>query len=138
MDGIYNSKFYDILKNIFLLIRISDSFLGKFKTITFGFILYLIGYAIYPILAQNDSYIPNYCMYKGNKSSIEPSIIINGSIIGDQPFMNENLFTESCSWLLFLADILIGFAVTLIKSNIAPFGAEQVSIGYDLLDTSLF
>jgi dipeptide/tripeptide permease len=100
--------------------------LGKFKTITLGFIFYLVGYAIYPILAQNDSYIPNYCLFTGNKSSIEPYVIINNSVISDNSFKNEDLFTEPCSWLLLLADILIGFAVNLIKSNIAPFGAEQV------------
>jgi dipeptide/tripeptide permease len=120
-----------------------------------SFIIYILGYTIYPILAFNEDTIPNYCfpLDRINVSNWMPIIPANSSLYpvndGDQ------IVQEYCSWLIIVSIVLIGIGsgrfglsrlngisifplLNLIffycccsiegsvKSNLAPFGADQV------------
>ena len=104
---------------------IADSFLGRYTTICLGFLIYIIGYVAYPLMSYNDDSIPSFCHYDANYSYVDIFVIgSNTSVI--VPFANKTIAQEPCSWLVFVSIIMISLAVGFIKSNIGPFGGDQV------------
>ena len=93
---------------------IADSLLGRFKTMLIALAIYLCGFALLPFLAGNS-----------------PSGYSNGTSLpdmcGDSAYDPDSPFTERCSWLIFIILFIIAIGNGILKSNIAPFGSDQVS-----------
>ena len=104
---------------------IADSFLGRYYTICISFAIYIIGYSAYPLMAFNAKEVPGFCHYDDNNTFIDVIPIgSNESVI--IPVVNRTITQEPCSWLIFISIIMISIAVGFVKSNIGPFGADQV------------
>ena len=108
---------------------IADAYLGRFWTLLISFVIYLCGVMVLPFLASNSSEFALIDLndfdwsVSGNKSrrSILPKVCSNlGTYDSDSPF------TEHCAWLVYLSLVVIAISSGTIKSNIAPFGSDQV------------
>lgn len=94
---------------------LADSVLGRFKTLLLAFFTYVIGYAFLPVLAnikEDLLELPDICGANWSSSNTGDSF--------DSPF------EEKCSWLIFVVLTLIALGTGPFRSNIAPFGADQV------------
>ncbi|XP_076108625.1 solute carrier family 15 member 4-like [Mytilus galloprovincialis] len=103
---------------------IADTLLGRFKSLLLSLLLYLVGYLLLPLsqikLSKPDRYIlcnpqePSYNMYNITHGLMD--------ILNHQ----KSPFDESCSGLMFGVLTLIAIGSGPFRSNIAPFGADQV------------
>jgi peptide/histidine transporter 3/4 len=104
---------------------IADSLLGRYNTICISFAIYIIGYSAYPFMAFNEKEVPQFCHYDNNNTFIDiVPIGFNETVV--IPVVNRTITQEPCSWLIFISIIFISFAVGFVKTNIGPFGADQV------------
>lgn len=107
---------------------IADTLLGRFKSLLLSLLLYLVGYLFLPLLRstpQNIHKHPELDLPKLCKLSpyINMINISHGLIdINHQ----KSPFDESCSGLMFGVLTLIAIGSGPFRSNIAPFGADQV------------
>ncbi|XP_042229866.1 solute carrier family 15 member 4-like isoform X1 [Homarus americanus] len=90
---------------------ISDAWLGRFKTMVVGFLLYISGYILLTLMAV-DRLPRTICEAK------------NERIEGDDP---NGLPNAPCKVAVYLSVTIVGLGVGIVKSNIAPFGAEQLN-----------
>ncbi|OPL32855.1 solute 4 carrier family 15 member, partial [Mytilus galloprovincialis] len=103
---------------------IADTLLGRFKSLLLSLLLYLVGYLLLPLsqikLSKPDRYVlcnpqePSYNMYNITHGLMD--------ILNHQ----KSPFDESCSGLMFGVLTLIAIGSGPFRSNIAPFGADQV------------
>lgn len=100
---------------------ISDSFLGRFKTIVLSYGIYLCGSVLLPFLA---SFEEDDDANLGNVSL--PKVCAAAAVKAGNSSPVESLFDEQCAWLIFLTLIIIAIAAGILKANICPFGADQV------------
>lgn len=111
---------------------LADSVLGRYWTIFVGLIIYLGGYSVLPALAQSKRALPNMCHYSSvSELAWTPNATLEhlNLSISEDSFYEELLYDESgqpCSWLIYTVLIAIGMGVGLVKTNLAPFGADQV------------
>lgn len=115
---------------------ISDSYLGRYPTIIIGYIIYSLGYLYLPVLTWYSQYT-----YTPNISAI----FIEGTPCNSTwendctpPFCNKSFDGSSnCSVSLFISIILIAIGAGIVRTNLAPFGGDQVRylhyvlLGYD-------
>lgn len=99
---------------------LADALVGRFKTLLLTFFVYLVGYIFLPLLrGHNDGSehlsLPKICGYGLNYTSNHPH--------SDR---DESPFDEYCSGLIFGVLTLIAVGSGPFRSNIAPFGADQV------------
>ena len=97
---------------------IADSLLGKYITICISFVMYIIGYAAFPLLSWHRHSLPEFCV---------ASVPSNNLTIATEPsaFM-RSIIQESCSTVVILSAILTGIAVGFTNANLGTFGADQV------------
>lgn len=103
---------------------LADAYLGKFWTIAGSLILYFMGMLFFPFIANRGSMIslcgeemafpvqPADCMSTGN--STPPSDL------------TCPIRSPYCGPVIYTALVLIALGVGTVKSNITPFGADQV------------
>lgn len=87
---------------------ISDAWLGRFKTMVCGFLLYISGYILLTLMAVDRL----------------PRIIC-----GERSFLSESHNSTPnapCKTAVYISVTIVGLGVGIVKSNIAPFGAEQL------------
>lgn len=96
---------------------ISDSLLGRFKTIVLAYGIYLCGYVVLPFFAHQQISIspPSIC------PSTNSNVTTNTT--SDAP---ETIFGEPCAGLIITTLTVIAVATGILKANICPFGADQV------------
>ncbi|KAG0729059.1 Solute carrier family 15 member 4 [Chionoecetes opilio] len=87
---------------------ISDAWLGRFKTMVGGFLLYISGYVLLTLMAVDK--LPSF---------ICPATYNSGG--GDAT--NH----APCKAAVYISVTIVGLGVGTVKSNIAPFGAEQLN-----------
>jgi dipeptide/tripeptide permease len=108
---------------------VADSYIGKYTTICISFIVYIIGYAAYPLLSISETALPGVCSANG---SVVDWSLINVTAARLHRFdplskdSDKSIFAESCSWLIIITIFLIGIGVGFVKANLGPFGADQV------------
>lgn len=91
---------------------LSDAYFGRFKTIGFAFILFSLAYW-FLFLITFENFCPNQWI-----NIIPPYNVTTIDI---------SLFNENCSWIVICILIFAAIGTGVVKANIAPFGAEQVS-----------
>lgn len=102
---------------------LADAYLGKFLTIACSLILYLIGMLFFPFIA-NDSSRNNLC---GDEMAfpVQPP-----ECLSDNVTLPANITcptrTPYCGTVIYSGLALIALGVGTVKSNITPFGADQV------------
>ncbi|CAG5122873.1 unnamed protein product [Candidula unifasciata] len=111
---------------------ISDSLLGRFKTILLAYGIYLCGYVVLPFIAVNyDSQmnieLPSIC------PSTNSSAVTNNT--SDPP---ETIFGEPCAGLIIGALTIVAMATGILKANICPFGADQLLQASQQIQLSFF
>lgn len=90
-------------------------------TICISFVIYIIGYAAFPILAFNESALPGYC--NANSSIVNWSPIMNITLIYkddhyDNGYVHRSLGSEACSWVIIVTVIFVGIAVGFLRANL--------------------
>lgn len=110
---------------------LADAFIGKYMTICLSFIIYICGYAAFPLLSYQQYKIPSFC--NANSSIIDWSVLnstihLDGFITVKKP--DRSLIEETCSWVIIMTVVLIGIAVGFIRANLGPFGADQVKLKF--------
>ncbi|XP_035825365.1 solute carrier family 15 member 4 isoform X2 [Aplysia californica] len=104
---------------------IADSFLGRFKTMLIAFFIYLCGFISLPFLAVNTHSSSSHPRHRHLDNSTHtgslPRICVTDEA-GDQ----SSPFTERCSWLVYIILFVVAIGTGALKSNIAPFGSDQL------------
>lgn len=128
---------------------LADSVLGRFKTISLFFVIYIVGYILMPVLAHptydkaTQKVIPPQWCSSGNDSSSSNSAAgydldrppehLNSS--ERQMWIDTYMKlltaapgsgTETCSWAIYLSLTIMAIGTGAVKANVAPFGADQV------------
>jgi len=148
---------YNAVESLFVLNGISyvfaifggwlaDACLGKFRTIVFFFLIYIVGFIFwpffypYPVNDKKDVVVPSWCAV-GKNNSVNFSSgflkVVQSShswIEGKDP-TNDRLsewevpsipwWKESCSWAVYLSIAVIAVGYGSVRANIIPFGAHQ-------------
>lgn len=85
---------------------IADLKFGKFRIIFFAFIIYILGYVLFPVLAN-----PNIT------DRLPNATVLNRT--GDE---EDSVYSSP----VFIALAIVGAGAGMFRANIAPFGADQV------------
>ncbi len=113
---------------------IADSLLGRFKTITIAFVLYIGGYIFFPLLypfpdihANVTGMPPKWCssaasQHNNSHNNSHPGF----SMMTLPPTHVPESDHMTCQWGVYLALTILGIGNGAVKANIAPFGADQV------------
>lgn len=100
---------------------LADAYLGKFLTIASSLILYLIGMIFFPFISKDSTRI-HLC---GEETAfpVQPAECMN----------NTTPTNVTCPWrrpycdsVIYIGLVLVALGVGTVKSNITPFGADQV------------
>ena len=104
---------------------VADSLIGKYATICLSFVLYIMGYAVYPLLSVDSFALPGVC--NANSSVVDWSVVnATTTMTTSRLTSDRSVFNEACSWIILPSTVLIGVGVGFVKSNLGPFGADQV------------
>lgn len=103
---------------------LSDSYIGRYKTILLGYLIYFVGYL----------YLP-YISYYTSNGTFDGNITREGSECDSKWPQDKTpalCFTDPsgnrCSVLLFVSISVIAMGAGIVRTNLAPFGGEQVSM----------
>lgn len=119
---------------------ISDSYVGRYPTIIAGYVIYIIGYSL---LLCATYYLPasSTWTYEGMLCDQQPSNITNHAFCSAEGYHQD----YACSAVIFTALIVVALGAGVVRTNMAPFGGDQVSsmkyrmssIGYRISHQSL-
>ncbi|XP_018587293.1 solute carrier family 15 member 4 [Scleropages formosus] len=100
---------------------LADACLGKFTTIACSLVLYLTGMLFFPFIADENS--RNSLCGKEMAFPVQPPECTNGT-----PPSNVSCPTRApyCGTVIYSSLVLVALGVGTLKSNITPFGADQV------------
>ena len=117
---------------------LTDAYLGKFKSVILFLLIYLAGYTFFPALAQgrNSDHPLSFLHWCTSQTEHTTDHHSNASNTTESPITTATdipLVEEPCAWAVFLALFIIAIGNGGVKSNIAPFGADQVGASYFLL-----
>lgn len=101
---------------------LADAYLGKFWTIASSLILYFLGMLFFPFISQDDTRI-HLC---GDEVAfpVQPAECLNSSVTPSG--VNCPIRAPYCGPVVYSGLFLIALGVGTVKSNITPFGADQV------------
>ncbi|KAL4223586.1 hypothetical protein ACF0H5_017056 [Mactra antiquata] len=89
---------------------LADIKFGRFRVMMVAFIVYLIGYVMFPLLSMPDFLLDH------------PTLMSNFSCSSSSKDGSDSL----CYALVFISLTIIGAGTGLLRANIAPFGADQL------------
>lgn len=105
----------------FLAGWLSDTQFGRYFTIILGYSLYIIGYSVLPVLGH---FVPLHSM---NQSfNVHEGTSCTQSAKHFIPLCYETDRSYSCSTVLFASLSLISLGAGIVRTNLAPFGGDQV------------
>ncbi|XP_063050840.1 solute carrier family 15 member 4 isoform X2 [Engraulis encrasicolus] len=102
---------------------LADAFLGKFCTIACSLILYLLGMLFFPFVASEST--RTYLCGDQLAFPVQPAECLSPNIT---PPANVTCPTRTpyCGAVIYSSLVLVALGVGTVKSNITPFGADQV------------
>ena len=102
---------------------LADAYLGKFWTIAGSLILYFLGILFFPFIASTDS--QNTLCGDEMAFPVQPAecLSTNGTLPSNVSCPTRAPY---CGPVIYTALVLIALGVGTVKSNITPFGADQV------------
>ncbi|XP_051757848.1 solute carrier family 15 member 4 [Ctenopharyngodon idella] len=102
---------------------LADAFLGKFLTIALSLVLYLLGMLLFPFVASDKT--RNYLCGEEMAFPVQPADCFpeNGTVPANVTCVNR---TSYCGPAIYSGLVLVAIGVGAVKSNITPFGADQV------------
>ncbi|KAK7146332.1 hypothetical protein R3I93_013926 [Phoxinus phoxinus] len=102
---------------------LADAYLGKFLTIALSLALYLLGMLLFPFVASDNT--RNYLCGEEMAFPVQPAECFpeNGTVPANVTCVNR---TSYCGPAIFSGLVLVAIGVGAVKSNITPFGADQV------------
>ncbi|XP_060117876.1 solute carrier family 15 member 3 [Heteronotia binoei] len=98
---------------------LADAYLGRYWTITFSFLLYLLTACLLPATASQDGQV----LLCGDRSvyAIQPSCQRGGIECKQQ------LPSQYCAPIMYAGLLLLALSISSVKANLTPFGADQVT-----------
>ena len=102
---------------------ISDSHLGRYYTLVLGFVIYIFGFAYLPVLGSSVSRVhTKNTIYKYGYGTVCDACYNETS-----PLLCLDIDEEhTCSTSIYLSLSLIAFGAGIVRTNLAPFGGDQV------------
>lgn len=102
---------------------LADAFLGKFLTIALSLVLYLLGMLLFPFVASDKT--RSYLCGEEMAFPVQPADCFpeNGTVPANVTCVNR---TSYCGPAIYSGLVLVAIGVGAVKSNITPFGADQV------------
>ena len=103
---------------------ISDSYLGRYGMIILGFVMYVCGYSYLTLIA---SYLNNISSY--TEHFTEGSWCVGNISESNLPFCLDSAqfkFSE-CEISVYIAVVLLALGSGIVRTNLIPFGADQVA-----------
>lgn len=98
---------------------LSDAYLGHYWTIAFSFLLYLVSACLLPATASRDGRL----LLCGEM----PAYMVQPSCQSGNMECKQQLPTQYCAPFMYSGLLLLALGVSSIKTNLTPFGADQVS-----------
>ncbi|KAF7669168.1 hypothetical protein LDENG_00236100 [Lucifuga dentata] len=107
---------------------LADAYLGKFLTIAASLVLYFIGMMFFPFISNEDTRT-NLC---GAELAfpVEPPDCLNAVSASSSNVTCPTPRPAYCGPVIYSGLFLIALGVGTVKSNITPFGADQVQYKY--------
>lgn len=110
---------------------LADSVFGRYYTILIGLLLYIVSYVVLTLVAANANHgLPNMCLNPKHPDNNGPQNDWINTYYSPNISLPQTLGLplnqEPCSWLIYLILAGVGISVGLVKTNLGPFGAEQV------------
>nr|XP_056707972.1 solute carrier family 15 member 3 [Euleptes europaea] len=103
---------------------LADAYLGRYRTIAFSFLLYLLTACLLPATASPDGRV----LLCGDRSAdvVQPSCQRGGAECKQQ------LPSQYCAPIMYTGLLLLALGISSVKANLTPFGADQVTdLGQD-------
>ncbi|KAF5891434.1 solute carrier family 15 member 4, partial [Clarias magur] len=127
-DGAYASQGPLIFMGVTYLVSpfggwLADACIGKFYTIAGSFVLYLVGMLLFPIISSDNTRVQlcgeemAFPVQPAECYSANETLPANVSCPTRSPY---------CSHVIYTGLVLVALGVGAVKSNITPFGADQV------------
>ena len=111
----------------------ADAYLGKFRSVVLFLVIYLLGYAMFPVMAFKRD---RWCNTTASHHNV--TLTRDSSTKKNHTTPSPELRHEICFPFVFLALLVVAIGNGGVKSSIAPFGADQVNIwlGFPIMEFS--
>jgi solute carrier family 15 (peptide/histidine transporter), member 3/4 len=123
---LYNATFILLLVNGLSYVTaviggwLADACLGKFRTVVLFFVVYILGFAFWPLLYPYP--------YLRSHDKVTDPLWCAGANRSINDTANISLNQENCWWQVLLSVVAIAIGYGAVRVNIIPFGAFQVSL----------
>ncbi|KAM6460059.1 LOW QUALITY PROTEIN: solute carrier family 15 member 3 [Liasis olivaceus] len=98
---------------------LADAYLGRYWTIVFSFLLYLLSACLLPTMASQEGHL--WLCGEMPAYPIQPSC--QNNISG----CRQELPSPYCAPLLYTGLLILALGISSVKANLTPFGADQVT-----------
>ncbi|XP_061469041.1 solute carrier family 15 member 3 [Rhineura floridana] len=98
---------------------LADAYLGRYWTITFSFLLYLLSACLLPVVASQY----NRLWLCGEM----PAYIIEPSCQNGSMECEKQLPSQYCAPIMYTGLMFLALGISSVKANLTPFGADQVT-----------
>ncbi|XP_066486895.1 solute carrier family 15 member 3 [Tiliqua scincoides] len=98
---------------------IADAYLGRYWTIAFSFLLYLISACLLPATASQDGRL----LLCGEM----PAYMVQPSCQSKSTECKQQLPSQYCAPFMYSGLLLLALGISSVKANLTPFGADQVT-----------
>ncbi|XP_018009744.1 solute carrier family 15 member 4 [Hyalella azteca] len=103
----------------------SDAWIGRFWAIVSGMVLYILGYILLILITVDK--LPRYiCTFNATAPGLDEEELSGDSV------------HAPCKAAVYVAVVVLGVGVGMVKANIGPFGAEQMGPSNQLLARNFF
>ncbi|RUS86277.1 hypothetical protein EGW08_005969, partial [Elysia chlorotica] len=112
---------------------VSDSWLGRFKTMVVCYVIYLCGYLALPFLAEDSDNDDPLRAGRGRGHNRTtplriPAICGRGATHARADSGDDNPFSDPCAWLVYTSLVVIAMGSGALRANMCPFGSDQVGL----------
>ncbi|KAJ6654117.1 hypothetical protein lerEdw1_007385 [Lerista edwardsae] len=98
---------------------LADTYLGRYWTITFSFLLYLVSACLLPVTASQDGRL-SLC-------GEMPAYTVQPSCQRGSTECKQQLPSQYCAPFMYSGLLLLALGISSVRTNLTPFGADQVT-----------
>lgn len=97
---------------------LADTYLGRYWTITFSFLLYLVSACLLPVTASQDGRL-SLC-------GEMPAYTVQPTCQRGSAECKQQLPSQYCAPFMYSGLLLLALGISSVRTNLTPFGADQV------------
>lgn len=107
---------------------LADAYLGRYWTITFSFLLYLVSACLLPATASQDGRLA-LC-------GKMPTYVVQPACPRHNPECKQQSPSQYCAPIMYAGLLFLALGISSVKANLTPFGADQVRDLYKIFPFS--